>query len=180
VSECHSRTLSPESSDNKSTTSGETYTAPSLLDEEASSQAPSHEEACAAPHSYPGERAAPRTAAPDREITQDVIDIMALVERECAFLRTAGMDIYDESNVVRRRRGVVQCVVFYVRGLPWAKRARWLLPLLWSVAAVLNLKGCVAKVQAGELYAQLPSTRGPGRSSSVRLDFAAARDLMRA
>jgi hypothetical protein len=179
---CHSRTFSPEStSDNKSTASGESYTAPSLGDEEGSSEAPREEEqTCSASNGHGlSERGVPRLAGPaaESEITQDVLEIIALVERECAFLRTAGTDIYDESNIVRRRRGVVKCVVFYVRGLPWAKRARWLLPLLWSVAAVLNLKGCVAKVQAGELYAQLPSTRGPGRSSFVRLDFAAARDL---
>jgi hypothetical protein len=100
------------------------------------------------------------------------VEIASVIERELAFLRLAGHAIYDETNHIRRRRGVTQCVVFYCRGLPWAKRAKWLLPLLWSVAAVLKAQGCTCKVQAGELYAQPPSA-GPG-SNFIRLDFGAA------
>lgn len=99
-------------------------------------------------------------------------ELAALVESKCSFLRLMGQEFYNEVNEVRRKRGVVKCVVFYVRGLPWAKRAKWLLPLLWAVAKVLNAQGCTTKVQAGEMYAQLPGARG---HDLVRLDFAAAR-----
>jgi hypothetical protein len=101
--------------------------------------------------------------------------LAALVVRECGFLRMASQDFYEETNRVRRLRGVAKCVVFHCRGLPWAKRSKWLQPLLWSVAAVLRLKGVTARMQSGELYAQLP---GADSSSCnlVRLDFAAARE----
>jgi hypothetical protein len=103
-------------------------------------------------------------------------ELAALVESKCSFLRLVGHDIYSEVNEVRRKRGVVKCMVFYVRCLPWAKRAKWLLPLLWAVAKVLNAQGCTTKVQAGELYAQLPG-EGNCDSNFVRIDFAAARAL---
>jgi hypothetical protein len=94
------------------------------------------------------------------------------IERDCSFLRIAGRDYYDEQNQLRRKRGVVKSIVFYIRGLPWAKRARWLMPLLWSVASVLKARGCTSRVQAGELYVQLP---GMCTEDFIRIDFAAAR-----
>jgi hypothetical protein len=120
-------------------------------------------------------------AVPEAESSSDsevdgedqTAELTALVERDCAFLRLAGHQVYDETSHLRRRRGVSKCVVFYCRGLPWAKRAKWLLPLLWSVAAVLKARGCTCKVQAGELYAQLPSARKSG-TAFVRVDFGAA------
>jgi hypothetical protein len=101
--------------------------------------------------------------------------LAALVVRECGFLRMAGQDFYEESTRVRRMRGVVKCAVFHCRGLPWAKRSKWLQPLLWSVAAVLRLNGCTARMQSGELYAQLPGAGSPD-CNLIRLDFAAARE----
>lgn len=98
-------------------------------------------------------------------------EVAAQVRLACPFLRLAGRGLYEERNLHRRKRGVAKCAVFYVYGLPWTKRARWLLPLLWAVASVLKLRGCTAKVQARELYVQVP---GPGRGY-VRVDFAAAR-----
>lgn len=106
-------------------------------------------------------------------------ELVALVEQECAFLRLVGEKMsYEETTHLRRQRGVERCVVFYCKGLPWAKRAKWLLPLLWSVAAVLRSKGVFTKVQSGELYAQMPGAQGEPASGSrlVRLDFAAARN----
>lgn len=94
------------------------------------------------------------------------------VEKDCSFLRISGRDYYDEENQLRRKRGVVKSIVFYIRGLPWAKRARWLMPLLWSVASVLKARGCTTRVQAGELYVQLSGMRN---EEYVRVDFAAAR-----
>jgi hypothetical protein len=106
-------------------------------------------------------------------------ELVALVERECAFLRLTGEKAcYEETTHLRRQRGVERCVVFYCKGLPWAKRAKWLLPLLWSVAAVLRARGVFTKVQSGELYAQMPGAQGEPADGSrlVRLDFAAARN----
>jgi hypothetical protein len=100
--------------------------------------------------------------------------LAALVERECAFLRLTDKVFYEETTPVRKQRGVVKCAVFYCRGLPWAKRSKWLLPLLWSVAAVLKTRGCNARVQSGELYAQLPGS-DETNGNLIRLDFAAAR-----
>lgn len=122
--------------------------------------------------SSPETEVSPEVGSQDQALTAE---LAAIVERECSFLRLAGHAIYDESSNLRRRRGVSKCVVFYCRGLPWAKRAKWLLPLLWSVAAVLKNAGCTTKVQAGELYVQLPST-SVCRSGCdfLRLDFGAA------
>lgn len=99
-------------------------------------------------------------------------ELTALVKRECAFMRLTEEAVYEETSPVRMQRGVVKCVIFYCRGLPWAKRSKWLLPLLWSVAAVLKKSGCAARVQSGELYAQIP---GDASGELVRLDFAASR-----
>lgn len=109
-------------------------------------------------------------AVDDMDAARELADVVA---RDCAFLRLTDQVIYDETSHVRRRRGVTKCVLFHCRGLPWAKRAKWLLPLLWSVAAVLRRKGCTTKVQAGELYAQLPSACSES-PQLVRLDFGAA------
>jgi hypothetical protein len=105
------------------------------------------------------------------DVSEDpAAELAALVARECGFLRLVAQEVYDESNRVRQQRGVVKCVVFQCHGLPWAKRSKWLQPLLWSVAAVLKLRGCTSRVQAGELYAQCC----PG-GDLIRLDFTAAR-----
>lgn len=109
-------------------------------------------------------------------IPQDpVAELASLVAEECGFLRMASQEFYEETSRVRLQRGVVKCVVFHCRGLPWAKRSKWLQPLLWSVAAVLKMQGCSCKMQSGELYAQLPGAATEG-CNLVRLDFAAARE----
>lgn len=109
-------------------------------------------------------------------IPQDpVAELAALVAEECSFLRLASREFYEETSRVRLQRGVVKCAVFYCRGLPWAKRSKWLQPLLWSVAAVLKLRGCSCKMQSGELYAELPGAVTQG-CNLIRLDFAAARE----
>jgi hypothetical protein len=97
-------------------------------------------------------------------------ELGTLVVRECSFLRVTGFGLHEESNRVRRQRGAAKCVMLYVKSLPWAKRAKWLHPLLRSVAALLQAKGCATKMQGGELYAKLGSSR-----NLARLDFAAAR-----
>lgn len=113
------------------------------------------------------------TDVPKWSISQENGETLAdWVEKDCRFLRISGRDFYDEENQLRRKRGVVKSIVFYIKGLPWAKRARWLMPLLWSVASVLKARGCTTRVQAGELYVQLSGMR---EEEYVRVDFAAAR-----
>lgn len=94
----------------------------------------------------------------------------AVVERECGFLRLRGHTVHLETHAKAKRRGVVAVVRFYVRGLPWAKRAKWLQPLLWSVMAVLQSRDFAVAVRGGNLY------MGVSADGSVRMDFAAARD----
>jgi len=94
----------------------------------------------------------------------------ALVERECGFLRLRGYWLNPETRMRAKRRGVVAMIRFYVQGLPWAKRAKWLQPLLWSVVAVLQRHACAITVRGGDLYVGLDT------GGSVRVDFAAARD----
>jgi hypothetical protein len=98
------------------------------------------------------------------------LELVALVQRECGFLRITRPDIHEELTPARRQRGVVKSVVWFCRGLPWAKRAKWLKPLLSSVGAVLKMRGCNVRVQAGELYVQLPGTCTPD-CNFIRLDF---------
>jgi hypothetical protein len=109
------------------------------------------------------------------EDSDSATELAALVAQECGFLRMVNQEFYEETSRVRKQRGVVKCVVFHCRGLPWAKRSKWLQPLLWSVAAVLKLRGCSTRMQSGELYAQLPGAATPG-CNLIRLDFAAARE----
>jgi hypothetical protein len=110
--------------------------------------------------------------------TDPVAEVATVVAQECSFLRLASQEFYDETSRVRLQRGVVKCIVFHCRGLPWAKRSKWLQPLLWSVAAVLKMQGCSCKMQSGELYVQLPGAAEAASLTSnlVRLDFAAARE----
>ena len=97
-------------------------------------------------------------------------DCATVVERACGFLRLSCHTVHPETHAKAKRRGVVALVRFYVRGLPWAKRAKWLQPLLWSVMAVLQNRACAVTVRGGNLYMGLNADR------SVRVDFAAARE----
>lgn len=119
-----------------------------------------------------GNTATATVTATQTPATEDDESLATLIERDCSFLKIAGRDYYDEQNQLRRKRGVVKSLVFFIKGLPWAKRARWLMPLLWSVSSVLKARGCGTRVQAGELYVQLP---GMCSEEFVRVDFAAAR-----
>lgn len=94
-----------------------------------------------------------------------------LVLKECAFMRFRGFWLHAEKSGRARRRGVAGILRFYVHGLPWAKRAKWLQPLLWTVMAVLEKHRLAATMQGGQLYAPLE-----GLGALVRVDFAAARE----
>jgi len=90
-----------------------------------------------------------------------------LVERECAFMRISGHSVQTANTA---RKCAAACTLrFFVHGLPWAKRAKWLQPLLWSVSAVLARHGVEAGMKGGELVATTDS------GAAVRIDFVAAR-----
>lgn len=91
-----------------------------------------------------------------------------LVEHECSFLRIQGHKLHTKVSKRAGRRGIKTTLRFYVHNLPSAKRAKWLLPLLRAVAALLQPHGCAAMVRGGELYA--PVSAG----IFVRIDFAPA------
>mmetsp|Transcript_16576 Transcript_16576/g.37450 ORF Transcript_16576/g.37450 Transcript_16576/m.37450 type:complete len:259 (-) Transcript_16576:186-962(-) len=112
-------------------------------------------------------------AAGDADFMEACLDsarqVSELVERECAFLRIRGHGLHAKSSANAKRSDLAVTLRFYVSGLPWAKRSKWLLPLLWSVAAVLQRNGCGARVQGGRLCVPLET------GAAVRIDFAAAR-----
>jgi len=95
--------------------------------------------------------------------------VLEIVEHACGFLRIHGSGMYTESSSKLKHRGVEASVLFYIKGLPSAKRAKWVLPLLWSVASILQRRGWPAVVKGGKLY--MPIRTG----MLARIDFAAAR-----
>jgi hypothetical protein len=106
----------------------------------------------------------------DSEDEAPVLELIAMIQRECGFLRITRKDVHEEVSPSRRQRGVIKSVVWFCRGLPWAKRAKWLKPLMLSVGAVLKMKGCTIRLQAGELCVQLPGASSPD-CNFIRLDF---------
>jgi len=107
--------------------------------------------------------------APPPRFGTPVESLAELVHRECGFLRIRGHGLRAETSTKAKKRGIAATICFYVRGLPWVKRTKWLMPLFWSVAPVLQRCGCTTMVQGGELYVS------PGSGAMVRIDFAAAR-----
>jgi len=89
-----------------------------------------------------------------------------LVKECCGFLRIRSHALQTESKV--GRQSAVATLRFFTQGLPWAKRAKWVQPLLWSITAMLARSGVKATVKGGELMVCLAS------GLVVRVDFAAA------
>jgi len=94
-------------------------------------------------------------------------DLAALVDRDCGFLRIRSHTIHADCKAGRRSNEAT--LRFFIQGLPFAKRAKWVQPLLWSVTAVLARSNVKATVKGGELMAVLAN------GLSIRIDFAAAR-----
>jgi len=106
-------------------------------------------------------------AEPEPDAGVAAEELAQLVERECAFMRISGHSVQTSSTA---RKCAAACTLrFFVHGLPWAKRAKWLQPLLWSVSAVLARHGVEAGMKGGELVAITDS------GAAVRIDFVAAR-----
>merc|ERR1719162_642807 len=91
-------------------------------------------------------------------------DLAALVKECCGFLRIRSHALQMESKV--GRRSAVATLRFFTQGLPWAKRAKWVQPLLWSITAMLARSGVRATVKGGDLMVCLAS------GLVVRVDFA--------
>lgn len=81
---------------------------------------------------------------------------------ELRFLRVHGSSYRDARLLEPQqadRRSCEGSLMLFIAGLPWAKRARWLVPLRWTVAMVLQKKGVMATVISGKLYVTDDSTR---------------------
>jgi hypothetical protein len=89
---------------------------------------------------------------------------LAILDK-CGFLR-----IVDSSYRPFLNRGKSDCsgsLMFYVAGLPWARRARWVVPLRLGVAKVLESCGYRTQMSVGVLYVS-----DPEGSYRVRISFA--------
>lgn len=108
--------------------------------------------------------------------------IVDLINEQCGFLLVRGHGVYPENGERMRQRGIAATLRFYVYGLPWAKRAKWLQPLQRSVAAVVQRTEPWVIVRGGVLFAPI-DTRAAGSPSGQSQDqtleefFAARPDL---
>lgn len=89
---------------------------------------------------------------------------LAILDK-CGFLR-----LVDSSYRPFPNRGKSDCsgsLMFYVAGLPWARRARWVVPLRLGVSKVLESCGYRTQMSVGVLYVS-----DPEGSYRVRISFA--------
>jgi hypothetical protein len=108
-----------------------------------------------------------RQAQPPSDDT--VSYILSVIEKECGFLRIGGHGVHSVKLTKAKQHPRVRAVLcLYIRGLPSRKRTKWLMPLAWSVAAVLQQSGCTAAVHGGYLYVAPSGHTGP----ALPVDFA--------
>lgn len=114
-------------------------------------------------------------AVASNEPSPQVVAARALVqavEGSCGWLRLNGhcLRIHDEDAQTHARRldawGTLR---FHVRGLPTMRRAKWVQPLLRSVAVQLRGLGHDVYIRHGELFAPT------GDGTVLRIDLAASR-----
>jgi len=84
---------------------------------------------------------------------------------KCGFLRIVGSSY--RPFPVRGKSACSGSLMFYVAGLPWARRARWVVPLRLGVAKVLESCGYRTQMVVGVLYVS-----DPEGSYRVRISFA--------
>lgn len=89
------------------------------------------------------------------------------VRQTCSWLQIHGHDLHRQICHGRGRN--ILTLRFHIRGLPWAKRAKWQQPLLWAVSALLQRHGADVAMHGGDLLATLD------HGASLRLDFVACR-----
>lgn len=93
-------------------------------------------------------------------------ELRTAILTKCAFLRFAG-DTYKTFPSPSSMSGCTGSFMFYVWGLPWARRARWVVPLRMSVAKVLECSGYRTQMCAGVLYVS-----DEAESFKIRISFA--------
>jgi hypothetical protein len=108
--------------------------------------------------------------------------IVDLINEQCGFLLVRGHGVYPENGERMRQRGIAATLRFYVYGLPWSRRAKWLQPLHRSVAAVVQRTEPWVIVRGGELFAPIDtrpagSPSGESRDQTLEEFFAARPDL---
>ncbi|CAK0853429.1 unnamed protein product [Prorocentrum cordatum] len=108
--------------------------------------------------------------------------IVKLISEQCGFLLVRGHGVYPENGERMRQRGIAATLRFYVYGLPWAKRAKWLQPLQRSVAAVVQRTEPWVIVRGGVLFAPIDmraarSPSGESRDQTLAEFYAARPDL---
>lgn len=95
---------------------------------------------------------------------------MQAVEQECGFLKIQSYVLdTDSQSLSGQSEGVSSCLRFFVTGLPWDKSAKWLRPLLISVAVMVKKRGFHVAAEGDRLLVSLDA------GIRVSLDFAAAR-----
>merc|ERR1712080_501056 len=98
--------------------------------------------------------------------------LIALVTRECSFLRIASctLQTLDSDQQLRSpMEGVTQCLRVCVNNLPRLKRHTWQPPMAWAVANILQRAGCQAIVKRAQVYVPL----GVDSGDLVRVDLCA-------
>lgn len=108
----------------------------------------------------------PRLSAQEPE-PEELSLLRETVLHACGFLRIRGNSWRSSRQLQRTELGSMGCLMFFVFGLPWAVRSKWLVPLRWTAAGVLHKCGYIAKVHAGKLYVS-----NQARSLTVTVDFA--------
>jgi len=86
---------------------------------------------------------------------------------KCGFLRIVGSSYRPSPIRSCGKPACSGCLMFYVAGLPWARRARWVVPLRLGVAQVLESCGYRTQMSVGVLYVSDPES-----SYNVRISFA--------
>jgi len=92
-------------------------------------------------------------------------DLRQAILDKCGFLRIVGSSY--RPFLVRGKPDCSGSLMFYVAGLPWARRARWVVPLRMGVAKVLESCGYLTQMSVGVLYVS-----DPEGSYVVRISFA--------
>lgn len=97
-----------------------------------------------------------------------VKQLIQLMYQECSWLQLCGQELHRQADKHGHGRNLLS-VRFYVRGLPWQRRPKWQLPLLWAVSAVFQRCGTKASMRGQELLVTLDN------GATLRVDFVALR-----
>lgn len=105
--------------------------------------------------------------------TEQTPAFVNMIKQECGFLCIHRFVLHERRKPNRHGRGrevVEPCLRVIVRGLPLVKRSRWLLPMSFMVATILQRRGCTCHVKKDSLYVQCPD------GDSMRVEFSPVRN----